>query len=61
MAYLRRVRLARAHAGLRDADPGRHTVAEIAGRWGFTHLGRFAEAYRERYGRPPSETLRSGS
>ncbi|PXY23435.1 hypothetical protein BAY59_27580 [Prauserella coralliicola] len=56
-AYLREVRLRRVHADLRSADPARHTVAEIAGRWGFAHLGRFAAAYRERYGSAPSETL----
>lgn len=59
MSYLRQVRLRRAHADLRAADPARHSVAEIAARWGFTHLGRFAAAYRERYGEPPSETLRA--
>jgi AraC-like DNA-binding protein len=59
MVYLRRVRLRRAHADLRAADPARHGVAEIAGRWGFAHLGRFAAAYRAPYGTAPSETLRS--
>lgn len=57
MAYLRRVRLLRAHADLRAADPARATVTEIALRWGFAHHGRFAAAYRERFGRAPSETL----
>ncbi|MGE3284531.1 MAG: AraC family transcriptional regulator [Pseudonocardia sp.] len=57
--YLREVRLRRAHADLLAADPGRHTVAEIALRWGFAHLGRFAAAYRRRYGQAPSQTLRS--
>ena len=33
-------------------------MAEVAHRWGFTHLGRFGTAYRRKYGRPPSETLR---
>ena len=37
----------------------RRSVADIASHWGFTHLGRFAAAYRERYGCVPSETLRS--
>ncbi|PXY27669.1 AraC family transcriptional regulator [Prauserella muralis] len=58
-AYLRRVRLRHVHDDLRAADPARHTVAEIAGRWGFVHLGRFAAVYRERYGSAPSETLRA--
>jgi transcriptional regulator GlxA family with amidase domain len=57
MTYLRQVRLSRAHQDLRTVDPARHTVAEIAGRWGFIHLGRFAVTYRERYGVPPSRTL----
>ena len=61
MAYLRQVRLQRADADLRAAarvgrGAGRG-VAAIASRWGFTNFGRFAAAYRARYGRTPSETL----
>ncbi len=58
LAYLRQLRLARAHEELRRADPGETTVADVAGRWGFAHLGRFAGAYRARYGVSPSQTLR---
>lgn len=58
-AHLRRVRLDRARADLRDADPARHTVAAVAARWGFAHLGRFAADYRRRHGRSPSEDLRA--
>ncbi|MFG1673759.1 AraC family transcriptional regulator [Micromonospora sp. NPDC049282] len=59
LAYLRQVRLARAHRDLNAADPATgETVAGIARRWGWTSPGRFAAAYRETYGRPPSETLR---
>lgn len=58
MAYLREVRLARAHDELWDAEWGAITVAEVAHRWGFTHLGRFGTSYRRKYGRLPSETLR---
>jgi AraC-like DNA-binding protein len=61
MSYLRRVRLQRAHADLCRADPATSGVAEIAGRWGFTHLGRFAAQYRARYGVSPSHSLRSRS
>ncbi|WP_250573543.1 helix-turn-helix transcriptional regulator [Nonomuraea sediminis] len=59
MAYLREVRLARAHADLvRIAETGaRTTVTEVAMRWGFSHLGRFSSLYRRTYGRPPSSTL----
>ncbi|WP_282792522.1 AraC family transcriptional regulator [Streptomyces sp. CC224B] len=58
MAYVRDVRLARVHEELRAARPGERGVSEVAGRWGFTHLGRFAEQYRARYGELPSQTLR---
>ncbi|MFC4063582.1 AraC family transcriptional regulator [Actinoplanes subglobosus] len=56
-AYLRQVRLDRAHDELRQAEPGRTTVAEVAHRWGFAHLGRFAGSYRARFGVTPSQTL----
>ena len=60
MAYLRRVRLARAHEDLQAGVSGDgQSVADIAFRWGFGHVPRFAAAYRERYGVPPSQTLRS--
>jgi AraC-like DNA-binding protein len=60
MTYLRRVRLHRVHEDLRRADSQRTTVAEVASRWGFTHLGRFAAQYREAFGTSPSQTLRGG-
>jgi AraC-like DNA-binding protein len=59
MAYLRQVRLARAHEDLATTDPAQGlTVRDIAYKWGFNHVPRFAAAYRERYGVLPSETLR---
>ncbi|MFI1645666.1 AraC family transcriptional regulator [Streptomyces avidinii] len=61
LGHLRRVRLDRAHAELRAAEPsGTTTVAAVAGRWGFAHQGRFAAAYRQAYGVAPSVTLRTG-
>ncbi|MDI6412539.1 AraC family transcriptional regulator [Streptomyces albus] len=60
LAYLREVRLDRAHRDLVAADAdGPVTVAQIAYRWGFSNLGRFAHWYRKRYGHAPSVTLRS--
>lgn len=53
---LAEIRLARVHADLLAGEAA--TVADAAHRWGFTHLGRFAAAYRERYGVAPSATLR---
>ena len=55
MAYLRDARLDRVHA---DLQAGGATVTEAACRWGFTHLGRFAGAYRSRFGESPSATRR---
>ncbi|MFI5845743.1 AraC family transcriptional regulator [Catenuloplanes sp. NPDC051500] len=56
-AYLRDIRLTRAHLDLSASDPATAGVAEIANRWGFVHLGRFAARYRERYACHPSDTL----
>ena len=59
LEYLRRVRLDRAHRDLKAADPANDTVTAIAGRWGFSHAGRFSLAYKAAFGTPPSETLRT--
>jgi transcriptional regulator GlxA family with amidase domain len=58
LAYLRGVRLERAHEDLLRADPRTVTVADVAQRWGFVHQSRFAAAYRARYNASPSEALR---
>ncbi len=54
---LRRARLDGAHRDLLRADPHATTVAAVARRWGFVHLGHFATAYRTAYGERPTETL----
>jgi AraC-like DNA-binding protein len=56
--YLRTVRLHHAHVDLLAGDRMRTTVTEIANRWGFAHVGRFAVVYRQHYGQSPHETLR---
>ena len=58
LGYLRRVRLFRAHRDLQAADPTVDTVMQIAGRWRFSHPGRFSMAYKEAFGTSPSSTLR---
>ena len=59
MAYLRVVRLRRAHRDLRSANPSHSSVASIAHRWGFTHLGRFAAAHKTTFGETPRQALRA--
>lgn len=56
--YLRLVRLKRVRAELVAAAPDAATVTDIALRWGFTHLGRFTQAYKTAFGETPSATLR---
>jgi AraC-like DNA-binding protein len=59
MRYVRERRLAAAHSRLLRASAA-DEVTEIATDLGFTHLGRFAIAYREIFGESPSQTLRRG-
>jgi AraC-like DNA-binding protein len=57
MRFLRNLRMQRARDDLlrEPSTP----VSEVALRWGFSHLGRFAQAYRARFGEPPSQTRRA--
>lgn len=55
-AYVRAVRLDRVHAELLSG--GSVSVTDVAMKWGFFHLGRFAQQYRERFGVLPSQTVR---
>jgi len=60
LVHLRSVRMERARRDLENAEPGDgSSVAAVAARWGFAHLGRFAIEYRRRFGVHPSQTLRS--
>jgi AraC-like DNA-binding protein len=58
MNYLREVRLRRVRNDLQRADPTAASVAQIAARWGFTHMGRFSGEYLRRFGEYPRHTLR---
>jgi AraC-like DNA-binding protein len=57
MAYLRALRLRRAREELQTAHPQVTTVWAVASRYGFLHMSRFAAAYRDAFGEPPSHTL----
>lgn len=56
MRYLRAARFERARDELRRSEP-EATVMDVATRWGFEHMGRFAVEYRRRFGESPSQTL----
>ncbi|MBB4569366.1 AraC family transcriptional regulator [Rhizobium leucaenae] len=58
MTYLQEMRMAAVHHDLLVADTKR-TVADVAAKWGFTHLGRFAAEYKKRFGHLPSQTLKA--
>lgn len=55
LSMLRDIRLNRAREQLQD--PQGDSVTEVAMRFGFGHLGRFASVYRARFGECPSTTL----
>lgn len=61
LEQLRRVRLERARRDLLAVGPGTGSVADIAARWGFFHLGRFSQVYRAAYSELPSQTLREAT
>ena len=50
------IRLAAVHHDL--ASGVESSVTDVAMRWGFTHTGRFAAAFRRKYGVAPSQVLR---
>lgn len=59
MGYVRDRRLEAAREDLLRHGPGSGTtIAAIAMDWGFSNSGRFATAYRQRFGETPSATFR---
>ncbi len=59
ISYIRDRRLDAVRRELLAARPGDGlTVTDIAARWAFTHPGNFSCVYRQRFGEPPSRTLR---
>ena len=57
LEFLRALRLTEARQTLASCGSDT-TVTEVATRFGFHELGRFAGEYRDRFGESPSETLR---
>ncbi|MGH8784096.1 MAG: AraC family transcriptional regulator [Cupriavidus necator] len=62
LAYLRDARLDCVRQALiAAAGAEQASITDIAYRFGFTHLGRFAAYYKKRFGVSPSATLRRGA
>jgi AraC-like DNA-binding protein len=59
MLYLRNVRLDMARLRLTQLGAGDVSVTDVALECGFTHLSKFAAAYKDRFGELPSVTLRN--
>jgi AraC-like DNA-binding protein len=56
--FLIQRRLEAANRELLAAEEGESTVAKVAMRYGFYHLGRFSQHYQVAFGELPSQTLR---
>lgn len=59
IAYLRDIRLQRAHEELCRSVPGDISVTSIAHKWNFFHVGRFTTLYKRTFGQSPAESLRA--
>jgi transcriptional regulator GlxA family with amidase domain len=59
--YLHALRLDEARRMLSSGTTNLDTVTQVAMRFGFRELGRFAADYRAAFGESPSHTLRSAS
>ncbi|MBR8176154.1 helix-turn-helix domain-containing protein [Burkholderia ambifaria] len=56
--YTRSLRLAQVRRLLLDTRQSDVPISEAAARWGFIHLGHFANAYKAQFGELPSTTAR---
>ena len=59
MSFLKARRMDAAYRELLGATPGDTTVTEVAYRYGFGHLGKFAVEYKQAFRESPSATLRN--
>lgn len=56
--FIRQRKLERIHTCLSDPNCTVRNLTELALDYGFTHLGRFSDSYRQQFGELPSETLK---
>lgn len=59
MKLLKLTRLDYVHLALKETDPAKNNVTDLALAYGFTQLGKFSAEYKERFGECPSYTLRT--
>jgi AraC-like DNA-binding protein len=59
--WIREQRLDRCRRDLEDQALGHHAVSAIAYRWGLRDPSHFSHAFRERYGRSPSQVRQDGA
>ena len=57
MAFVRQRRLDACYARLRGSKPGATTVTDVAMSHGFSHVGKFAIAYKKAFSESPSASL----
>lgn len=58
LAFLRKYRLQQIHKVLTQTANEKVSISKLAYDWGFNHLGRFSQEYRDEFGENPSETKR---
>ena len=56
MVFLKKYRLQQIYKILVHSDIKNISISKLAYDWGFTHLSRFSQEYREEFGENPSET-----
>ncbi len=59
--FLRQLKLNLVHNDLKHEDANLTSVAKIAIKWGFAHMGHFGKYYTELFDENPSQTLKRGS
>ena len=57
MAFIRQRRFDACYSRLRGSEPGTTTVTDVAMSHGFSHIGKFAIAYKKAFGESPSASL----
>ena len=56
ISFLKKYRLQQIHRTLCSSKNDKLSISKLALDWGFNHLGRFSQEYREEFGENPSDT-----